>query len=374
MEKSSHYYALLALCRTCGIKKDIAHKIAYASQFVDDAKINYLFVDEHIGDDPLFHVNEDETKCIKNIATCHSYFKIKTYNFNAMMYNTCAFHFIPGCDGDTFTSKLVCKENSDVIKQIMNNNLTETPEKFGMLLHIYADTFAHQGFSGLLSKKNNIENLKPQNGTLPITGKYYLNESWKYLKKLIKKESKFKFKDFIPAYGHGQAEHYPDIPYLKWTYNYNNESHENARLETQKVDNQDRFKRAFENIQNYLLQYIEINSLSTEENIQDTFFEFYEVLKSKAENDNKIEQWKNYLIKNKYFKEDSPELTYDENFWLEDIFKDFNEEKYQARIVNSAQLKDNYKEKSWYKFANGVKSYKVELQEVLKSNGLELPK
>ena len=42
MEISSHYYALLALCRTCGINKEIAHKIAYASQFVDDAKINCL--------------------------------------------------------------------------------------------------------------------------------------------------------------------------------------------------------------------------------------------------------------------------------------------------------------------------------------------
>ncbi|WP_164967600.1 DUF6765 family protein [Arcobacter sp. CECT 8985] len=42
MEISSHYYALLALCRIRGAKKEIAHKIAYASQFVDDAKINCL--------------------------------------------------------------------------------------------------------------------------------------------------------------------------------------------------------------------------------------------------------------------------------------------------------------------------------------------
>lgn len=376
MEISSHYYALLALCRTCGIKKDIAYKIAYASQFVDDAKINYLFVDEPITDDPLFIKNEDDTTCIKNIATCHSYFKIKTYNFSAMMFNTCAFHFIPGCEGKTFTEKLVCKEDSKVANQIVKNNLGASPEKFGMLLHIYADTFAHQEFSGLLSKKNNIENLKPKNGTFMIMGTYYVLSSWKYIKKLLKKDSlkKLKFKDFIPAYGHGQAKHYPDIPYLKWSYNYNNESHEKAITKTLDIDNQDRFTKAFKSIQNYLLEYIKVNSLEIDSQEKETFNAFYKILINKASNKKKIEQWKKYLTSNNYYDNNSKELSYDENHWLEETFKDFNEDKYHARIVNSAQLKDNYKEESWYKFVDGVTSYKLELQDVLKEKELVLPR
>ena len=374
MEVSSHYYALFSLCRTCGIKKDIAYKIAYASQFVDDAQINYLFVNNPIQNDPLFIENEDGSTCIQNIATCHSYFKIKTYNFDAMIFNTCAFHFIPGCEGETFTEKLVCKEDSKVLNTIMNNNLNSTPEKFGILLHIYADSFSHQGFSGLLSKKNNIENLKPLNATALISLKYYLNSSIIFIKKLFRKEKTLTFKDFIPAYGHGQAEHYPDIPYLKWSYNYNNESHKDAKTITLNINNQERFKRAFENIKKYLNKYIEENSLNIEQVNENNFEELFQILISKASKTKKIALWKEYLIKNNYCNEDSQELEYDGHYWIKDTFRDFNKKKYQSRIVNDAKLTDNYKEKSWYKFVEGVKSYKIELVEVLKDNGLELPR
>ena len=43
MKIDAHYYALLAFARAIGFKKECAHRIAYASQFVDDAKIIILF-------------------------------------------------------------------------------------------------------------------------------------------------------------------------------------------------------------------------------------------------------------------------------------------------------------------------------------------
>ena len=42
MQIDAHYYALLTMARSIGIEKKVAHKIAYASQFVDDAKINQI--------------------------------------------------------------------------------------------------------------------------------------------------------------------------------------------------------------------------------------------------------------------------------------------------------------------------------------------
>lgn len=42
MKKDAHYFALLALARSVGIEKETAHKIAYASQFVDDARVNKI--------------------------------------------------------------------------------------------------------------------------------------------------------------------------------------------------------------------------------------------------------------------------------------------------------------------------------------------
>jgi len=104
MEISSHYYALLALSRLVGCSKDIAAKIAYASQFVDDAKINTITFQRLNPTEDIFE-NTDDHKTLTNIATCHSYSKINTFNYGAMINNTAAFHFIPGCDGDSFIRK-----------------------------------------------------------------------------------------------------------------------------------------------------------------------------------------------------------------------------------------------------------------------------
>ena len=45
-----------------------------------------------------------------------------------------------------------CKEESHVIKDIVNEALGQNDLiKLGIVLHAYADTFVHQGFSGILS-------------------------------------------------------------------------------------------------------------------------------------------------------------------------------------------------------------------------------
>ncbi len=44
MKVDAHYYAVLAFCRACGFSKGSVHKVAYASQFVDDAKINHIVI------------------------------------------------------------------------------------------------------------------------------------------------------------------------------------------------------------------------------------------------------------------------------------------------------------------------------------------
>ena len=75
MEKSSHYYAVLALSRICGMKKEYALCLAYASQFVDDAKINHFRFKEPKVSDQLFE-ERDGKQILVNVATCHSYFVV----------------------------------------------------------------------------------------------------------------------------------------------------------------------------------------------------------------------------------------------------------------------------------------------------------
>ncbi len=45
MKIDVHYYAVLGFCRVCGFDKESACTIAYASQFVDEAKINHMVID-----------------------------------------------------------------------------------------------------------------------------------------------------------------------------------------------------------------------------------------------------------------------------------------------------------------------------------------
>lgn len=373
MEISSHYYALLALCRARGLKKDVAHKVAFASQFVDDAKINCLSATNGF--------------TIQNIATCHSYFKVKTYNFQAMLANTAAFHFIPGCEGKTFTEKLVCRENSSIINQIIDEYMENEPEVFGMLMHIYADTFAHQGFSGLLSKENDIEELKIENmlifqdGFTTYNGlKTGFSNFFSNLKFIKKIKNDKDLDDFIPAYGHGQAEHCPDIPYLQWSYKYSEDRCESEKKEILKIDNVERYKRAFTNIKDKIDMYINKNpsyndSLISLEQKEGLFVTFLEVLKQRESTPSKIKSWQNFLITNELLDStDTDILTYNETLWFKDLIKNYNHEDKicEARKVSNVELVDGYEECSWLKYVVGVKNYKTSLKDICSRNGVDL--
>ncbi len=73
MKIDAHYYALLGFSRACGFKKDCAILLGYASQFVDDARINHIV----IGGDPagIDHDTIEKEPSFFNMATCHSYSK-----------------------------------------------------------------------------------------------------------------------------------------------------------------------------------------------------------------------------------------------------------------------------------------------------------
>ena len=127
-----------------------------------------------------------------------------------MINNTCAFHFVPGCEGKKFSEKLRCKENSEVIKNIINKALEQPdPITLGIVLHAYADSFSHQDFSGLLSKTNDIQDCKPISG-LPLD---WLEIASKIGKFFEKTDMMDKFLDKgLPAYGHAKAAWFPALP------------------------------------------------------------------------------------------------------------------------------------------------------------------
>ena len=70
MHLDAHYYGILAFAAACGFKMESAQTLAYASQFVDDAKINQLTINGPTYGIPL---DCELPTCLINMSTCHSY-------------------------------------------------------------------------------------------------------------------------------------------------------------------------------------------------------------------------------------------------------------------------------------------------------------
>jgi hypothetical protein len=288
-----------------------------------------------------------------------------------MINNTSAFHFIPGCDGDTFVRKMRCKENSKTINTILDMSLKSIPEQFGILLHVYADTFTHQGFSGLLSKVNDIEKVHSDKII-----QSFKNRLLSFIKGITKGKFDRYFDKLMPAYGHGQALHNPDIPYLDWSYEYDASiSFSGLSYKKVEVKNKERFNRAFSNIKTYLERYLKDNPDWEDKSSisDDVFSEFLSILGRKTSNEKKIELWQKFMKEEDLYNEQDSAFFYDEEQWLKEVYEDYSKDKYSKRIITDALLVSNYDNTSWFRFVKSVKWYKKVLHEVLRDNGLIIP-
>lgn len=368
MKKDAHYYAILAFCRACGFTKDSAHIIAFASQYVDDAKINLMYVVNPTEEIALETV--DHRPALFNMATCHSYFKIKTFNYEAMVNNTCAFHFVPGCKGENFTKRLRCMEESPVIMDILNDALTEDNLfKLGMVLHAYADTFSHQGFSGMLSKVNDIKNYKAKSQVGVIDRTLYK------IKEFTKDKYDGLFDFFLPAYGHGQALDFPDLPYLIWSYEYDYSDEFNGNFKKVVIDNRERYQRAFKRIKDYLENYLHKHPQFAELEIKYNQFEkFMDTLILEAPDKIREENWVRLLLDEGLFQEnDLKTIIYDENEWLKEAFVNFNPRLFNKRKIDQVVLAGNFSNTCWYRYYSAVKWYKQKFFEYCSKYQLIIP-
>ncbi|PXV60004.1 hypothetical protein C8C78_1641 [Halanaerobium congolense] len=373
MKKDAHYYALLAMSRSVGIEKETAHKIAYASQFVDDAKVNKITLAADNPSDLLSELGDE----IINAATCHSYSDLSTYNYSSMTANTSAFHFVPGCEGRNFPKKMRCKKESKIIKPIVEEAVNNTdPITLGITLHAYADTFSHQGFSGIASKVNDVEGVR-ENNQIYISNYQLLKEKrWKeigtrittFLSELIKDR-------VVPAYGHGQVYSYPDIPYLEWRYEYDATDNFSSQYQVSRVKNNERFIEAFKKIKDILQKFLESNDQYRDNSVVEVDYEeFYSILTARKVEEERIADWKDFtLTKGLLSSSDQNIIEYDHNIWLKEAFKDFINCDFERRIVNDVHLADDFLQSNWYKYYQGIQWYKQLFFKAAEKNGLSIP-
>lgn len=205
MQIDFHHATTYVVARDAGFSHTDADIIAYAAQYVDDATSSGT-------------IRFDNRAVYNRISSAHKMLDPRNTEELANHYVWMAFHFLPGNGGldaeqnpdGSFIDKIVCTPNSPVAQDMVRDAILEKDRAYGLhrlgvTMHVYADTWAHQGFAGVLHHVNEVENAKET------------SKSSLFKKSLSGLLSSF-LDDAIPPLGHGRAQTFPDMPFLQWQY------------------------------------------------------------------------------------------------------------------------------------------------------------
>lgn len=210
MQKDMHYCGTYAIARAAGIKPHQAQIIASASQFVDDnAKKK--------------RIDFTDNASLYSRPTAHHCENIKNILPDDQRVVWIPFHFLPGGKGKTFDEKIVCQQDSDIAKQMVANHLKKVDKEFymellGITAHVYADTFAHYGFSAMSSDINDVDTMSIElsektNQNVLLS---FVNKAVRFWEKIMTASAEFGSRKL----GHGGVYTYPDTPFLDWEFEY----------------------------------------------------------------------------------------------------------------------------------------------------------
>jgi len=158
MQIDFHYYCIFVLANLAGFSQEDAKTIAYSSQFVDDSR-----------DSKRIKIKD---YAYDTVRTAHN--SIYFYKWNVQKKIYFPFHFIPPevlKNNGSFS--YVTKPNSNFAQMVIDEAINDQTDlrlyRMGVALHTYADTWAHQNFSGRKHRENNTENfanVKMANGRI----------------------------------------------------------------------------------------------------------------------------------------------------------------------------------------------------------------
>jgi len=189
MKQDFHYCCIAVLARAAGFGPRVAGKIAYASQYVDDAYESEPLL---VGD-----------RYFDPARTAH--YGLLAFDWSVQKRVYIPFHFLPRrpLDGsrDAFLTAPAGRFAELIWKHALASEARTRPYAMGIALHTIADGWAHRGFSGREHEENDVEAIHVlRDGT------------WEHL---FLENITF---DLRPKIGHLQAGDCPDEPWLTWKY------------------------------------------------------------------------------------------------------------------------------------------------------------
>ncbi len=205
MQIDFHHTTTYIVARDAGFNHQDAEIIAYASQYVDDATL-------------AGPIHFDNGAAYNRINSAHNMIDLRNENEIANHNVWIPFHFLPG-NGNmqadqnplgSFINKIICTPDSPVAQEMLSDTILEQHRNYGLhrlgiSLHVYADTWAHQGFAGVQHLINEVEHAQETDNYgifTPLVGQL--------LRNLLD--------DTIPPLGHARAQIFPDMPFLNWQY------------------------------------------------------------------------------------------------------------------------------------------------------------
>lgn len=332
MQSDSHFYVVYVLGRWAGLDHSKSYKMAYASQYVDDAVLNKT-------------IRFDDNTIFKPECTAHKIIDSNQLSSVDNTENLIPFHFFPKDSTGIVYPLGLC----DNLKSIVYNEpIPDGVDPYiylGILLHVIADSYSHQEFYGFRCDKNSV--------TIHNTG---IKGKWEY----IKQKLKLMASRSLPI-GHAAVLTYPDIPGAKYSYNRDGVNF--------LVDNEEKYLRAylnmFEVIRYFLSDKIKekilykkdaeyariLLSISLEELSEKVTSEEYRCFK-----------WKEFILG-----DFNQKIEYDNNIWINNaltrtkssflekiiskVLFDYEEYKYKECLLS-------FIESDWYKFHICAKKYK----------------
>lgn len=239
MQFDGHHAGTYVTARLAGFYHGEAEVISYAAQYVDDAT----------NEGPIQFF--DSAYMYARIASAHS---MIDYNNLVEVKNHLAwipFHFLPGNGCLPFDDspaggeipKLICRPDSPIAREMLrmafrDHDKPRRLHRLGIAMHVYADTFAHQGFIGALSEGNRASNVTSGNSELDkrirdASKKEITERVWTKIKAIAQlvatsvqmavreRKSPIRYwQDFFSKnpLGHAAVDTFPDQPHLVWSY------------------------------------------------------------------------------------------------------------------------------------------------------------
>ncbi|MEW5820127.1 MAG: DUF6765 family protein [Cyanobacteriota bacterium] len=240
MQKDFHYYCIGILAYKAGFSQEDSLTIAHASQYIDDSRASK----RHHFDDIAF----------EPARTSHVGLEAFKWNVQKKVY--LPFHFLPEEATNAYNFSYKVKPLPELAIKLFKEAFTEPNKNFrliraGIALHTIADSYSHQGFSGIEDSGNLIINIKQKKK----------DGSWKDIK----------VSNFMPMIGHAQVLDIPDRPYLSWQFEYPEETLFDNVVE---INNTERCMQAAEDIFN-LLKSIAGNKSQEWDSFKDTLLELF---------------------------------------------------------------------------------------------------